>query len=162
MQATLTILALLTVTSVLTAEPLTLNVEKGDTLYSIGREYDVPVDRLIEANGIINPRQLKQGMRIVVPNTYVVQSGDTLYSLARRHDTTVKRLCELNGIEPDALLQIGTVIRLPAAEGEEEASTRLAEQNPEPAEQEEGEREKQVLEERKKQDARETPVRPAR
>jgi len=168
------------------AEPHTLSVKKGDTLYSIGREYDVSVKQLVEANDIVNPRQLKQGMEITVPHTYVVKRGDTLYSLARAHDTTVAQLRSSNGIDPDAILKVGMVIKLP-----HDSSTRSAEdsrvaerQSEEPSDegQESGtpsesksststksgengavqERTKEVLEERKKQESQETAVRPAR
>ena len=168
------------------AEPHTLTVKKGDTLYSIGREYDVSVKQLVEANGIVNPRQLKPGMEITVPHTYVVERGDTLYSLARANGTTVKQLRSYNGIEPDSILEIGMIIKLPHDSfGRSHEEFRVAEgqtaepkrdgQDPEAASdakhsgaEKENEtdatqqRAKEVLEERKKQESQETAVRPAR
>jgi murein DD-endopeptidase MepM/ murein hydrolase activator NlpD len=162
------------------AEPLTITVQKGDTLYSIGREYRVSVKELIEENGILNPRQLKQGMKITVPNTHVVQSGDTLYSLARRNDTTVEKLCSLNDISPEALLQIGSVLLIPhdgsavtqegprvavesGAESDGETEPEGSEERDRRSSQaQETSRRKAVREERKKQDSQETTVRPAR
>ncbi|MFO7730336.1 MAG: LysM peptidoglycan-binding domain-containing M23 family metallopeptidase [Spirochaetia bacterium] len=91
-------------------------VEKGDTLYSIGREYNVSVQALIQANGIVNPRALKAGTRIKVPNTYIIEKGDTLYGIARRNDLSVDELIRLNDIEADQLIKIGQVIQLPASD----------------------------------------------
>ncbi len=88
-------------------------VEKGDTLYSIGREFNVSVQALIQANGIVNPRALKAGTRITVPNTYIVQKGDTLYGIARRNKISVEELREINDIETDAIIKVGQTIELP-------------------------------------------------
>ena len=97
------------------AENKVVVVEKGDTLYSIGREYNVSVQALIQANGIVNPRALKAGTRITVPNTYIVQKGDTLYGIARRNDISVDQLCEVNGITKDAIIKVGQALELPAS-----------------------------------------------
>jgi lipoprotein NlpD len=91
-------------------------VEKGDTLYSIGREYNVSVQALIQANGIVNPRALKAGTRIKVLNTYIIEKGDTLYGIARRNDFSVDELIRLNDIEKDSLIKIGQVIQLPSSD----------------------------------------------
>lgn len=96
------------------AENKVVEVEKGDTLYSIGREYNVSVQALIQANGIVNPNELKAGTRITVPNTYIVQKGDTLYGIARRNDIPVDELRDVNGIDEDAIIKVGQAIELPA------------------------------------------------
>jgi len=91
-------------------------VEKGDTLYSIGREYNVSVQALIQTNGIVNPRALKAGTRIKVPNTYIIEKGDTLYDIARRNDFSVDELISLNNIDKDSLIKIGQIIQLPSSD----------------------------------------------
>ncbi|MCF7914200.1 MAG: M23 family metallopeptidase [Spirochaetaceae bacterium] len=91
-------------------------VKKGETLYSIGREYNVSVQALIQANGIVNPRALKAGTRIKVPNTYIIEKGDTLYGIARRNDFSVDELVNLNDIDKDSLIKIGQVIQLPSSD----------------------------------------------
>ncbi len=97
------------------AENKVVVVEKGDTLYSIGREYNVSVQALIRANGIVNPRALKAGTRITVPNTYIVQKGDTLYGIARRNEISVDELCEVNDITKNAIIKVGQALELPAS-----------------------------------------------
>ncbi|PKM81095.1 MAG: peptidoglycan-binding protein [Firmicutes bacterium HGW-Firmicutes-14] len=44
-------------------------VEKGDTLFRISQQLGVPVNKLIEANPGINPRNLKIGSKICIPET---------------------------------------------------------------------------------------------
>jgi lipoprotein YgeR len=95
------------------AENKVVVVGKGDTLYSIGRDYNVSVQALIQANGIVNPRALKAGTRITVPNTYIVQKGDTLYGIARRNDISIDELCEVNDIEKNAIIKVGQALELP-------------------------------------------------
>jgi len=96
------------------ADNLTLTVEAGDTLYSIGRTYRVSVQELIQANGIVNPRALKKGMQITVPRTYVIERGDTLYGIARENDLSVEELSTYNDIENRTIIKVGQVILLPA------------------------------------------------
>lgn len=47
--------------------------------------------------------------------SYRVRAGDTLSSIARRFHTTVSALALVNSIDPDAVLPVGTVLRVPAA-----------------------------------------------
>lgn len=50
------------------------------------------------------------------PRTYTVQSGDWLYQIARNHNVDPKDLIAANPqINPNAVLQPGTVINIPAA-----------------------------------------------
>ncbi|WP_353568857.1 LysM peptidoglycan-binding domain-containing protein [Haloferula sargassicola] len=43
-------------------------VKSGDTFWSIAKRNDVPVNRLMEANGITDARKLRVGMSLVIPN----------------------------------------------------------------------------------------------
>ena len=45
--------------------------------------------------------------------TYRVQAGDTLFALAQRFRTTVPALAFANDLDPDGLLPIGLVLRIP-------------------------------------------------
>ena len=44
-----------------------VKVEKGDTLYSISRKYDVPLKDLIEVNSLSAPYSLKIGQTLKLP-----------------------------------------------------------------------------------------------
>jgi murein DD-endopeptidase MepM/ murein hydrolase activator NlpD len=95
--------------------PITVTVEKGDTLYSIGREYHVSVQQLLELNGILNPRNLRSGIRIVIPQTHVVKRGDTLYGISKTYGITVAELCEYNGIDENKPIKVDQVLRIPSS-----------------------------------------------
>lgn len=106
-------------------------VRAGDTLAAISRRYQVPVDAIMAANGIRNPRALRIGRELVIPKAgwssspevaehrekprsraqsernplrYRVRPGDTLYSIAKRHGLTVEAIRNRNNLS-------GTVIR---------------------------------------------------
>ena len=54
-------------------------VAPGETLWRIGKMYDVPVEKIIEANKIDNPSQLKMGQVLVIPGAASVRPVVTLY-----------------------------------------------------------------------------------
>ena len=90
----------------------TYTVQKGDTLYSISRRYNIPINRLIELNNL-NSDILSIGQKLIlnediqteVSNNliYKVQKGDTLYSIANRYGVTVDELIELNNLKTNIL-----------------------------------------------------------
>ncbi len=88
-------------------------VETGQTLYSISRRYEVPVDALKDANNITDPTRIRVGMRLRIPGLYEVQRGDTLFGIARAHNISVDELRTLNGLDEGDILRIGRVLYVP-------------------------------------------------
>ena len=91
-------------------------VKKGDTLYSISRQFNIPIDDLKRINNLTNDI-LSIGQKLFLTeqypvNTYTVQKGDTLYSIALSHNTTVEELKKLNNLQSN-LLSVNQVIQLP-------------------------------------------------
>lgn len=95
------------------AEELYHVVEPGQTLYSISRRYEVPVDALKDANNITDPTRIRVGMRLIIPGMYEVQRGDTLFGIARRHGVTVEELRSRNGLAEGDVLRVGRVLYVP-------------------------------------------------
>ncbi len=89
-------------------------VQPGETIDSISKIYNIPVDRLILENGIVNPGNLAIGQTIVIvqPETlYTVQDGDTLESIAKQHGTTSMELLRNNPYLSDReVLYVGETI----------------------------------------------------
>ena len=87
-------------------------VEKGDTLYSIAKKFDISVNKLKEYNGL-ETNLLSVGQKILIPieddTTYVVKSGDTIYSIAKEYNITVDKLKKLNNLENN-ILSIGQIL----------------------------------------------------
>ena len=87
-------------------------VEKGDTLYSIAKKFDISVNKLKEYNNLTS-NLLNVGQKILIPigedTTYVVKSGDTLYKIAREFNTTVDEIKRLNNLSNNNL-SIGQIL----------------------------------------------------
>lgn len=78
-------------------------VTTGDTLYSISKKFNIPVDSLKQANNISN-NLLIVGQELIIPNDiYIVTSGDNLYSIATKFNTTVSALKSKNNLTNDNL-----------------------------------------------------------
>lgn len=93
-------------------------VQKGDTLYSIARKYNITVDEIKRLNNLSsNNLSIGQVLKIskndskdnLTNNTYVVQRGDTLYSIARKYDTSVNDIKEKNNLTSN-VLSIGQIL----------------------------------------------------
>lgn len=80
-------------------------VNSGDTLYAIAGRYGVPVERLREANQLLDPAALSVGQSLLIPREdldYRVRSGETLWAIARRY-----------GLPPACLIAANPQIRDP-------------------------------------------------
>lgn len=91
---------------------ITYTVKKGDTLYSIARNYNVSVNTLMKLNNL-STSILTIGQTIIIPTnnennyiTYYVKKNDTLYSIANTYNTTVDNIKKLNNLTSNTL-QIG-------------------------------------------------------
>ena len=87
-------------------------VEKGDTLYSIAKRFDISVSKLKEYNGLTN-NLLSLGQTLIIPikedTTYVVKKGDTLYSIARDFNLTVDEIKKLNNLDNN-IISVGQIL----------------------------------------------------
>lgn len=96
------------------APEITYTVQRGDSLYSISREFNTTVDAIKELNNL-SSNLLSVGQVLRIPSnetletTYTVQRGDSLYSIAKKYDTTVDKLKELNNLTSN-LLSIGQIL----------------------------------------------------
>jgi len=89
--------------------------KKGDTLYKVSREYNVPVDVLVEYNHIRNPQAVPEGLKILIPSIYTVQKGDTFYSIAMRFSLSADVVMKANSITNPGSLKIGQRLYIPGA-----------------------------------------------
>ncbi len=110
--------------------PETVQVSKGDTLYSIAKRYDMTITELIELNGIDSPNDLKVGqiLKTTSKRYHIVKRGDTLASIARRYHTNYKVLASQNGLKPPYNLKVGQKILTDTAPQKQYASSAPANQ----------------------------------
>ncbi len=106
-------------------------VQRSETLYSIGKEYGVSVDRILERNPKANSG-IEPGDRLWIPlnkkasqdtmvsesatkdtgKVHVVSEGETLFSIAERYGTDVDTLLSLNSVSAETL-ELGDSLILP-------------------------------------------------
>jgi LysM repeat protein/coenzyme F420-reducing hydrogenase delta subunit len=126
-------------------------VEKGETLYSISRKYQITVSELRAANGLSESDVLKFGQKLSIPSpdienaatlnsaslssgssyssenleTYVAQKGDTYYGIARERGIKVAELFALNNLGSEASLKAGQKLKVPAKASSEAQTVAL-------------------------------------
>ncbi|MCH5225747.1 MAG: LysM peptidoglycan-binding domain-containing protein [Muribaculaceae bacterium] len=83
-------------------EPIRHKVKKGETVYSISRQYNVPLDVIYKYNPSAK-KGVKTGEIIEIPQTgraqyyyYTVKRGDTMASVANTYNTSVEDILRNN------------------------------------------------------------------
>ncbi len=98
-------------------------VQKGETLYSICKNYEVSIENIVLWNQIINNElSIGQQLALKAPKNekvevnvkglqHKVEQGDTLYSISKKYNVPSERIVELNHIENNAI-SIGQLLIL--------------------------------------------------
>ena len=108
-------------------------VKKGDSLYSIAKNFNIAVDTIKKDNALTtNTLSIGQNLKIRIPKdsieieecfgidynppkeetiTYTVKKGDSLYSIAKKYNTTVDSIKKKNNLTSNNL-QIGKVLNI--------------------------------------------------
>lgn len=106
-------------------------VQKGQTLYSISKAYEVSQDEILRENSGLDSTALKEGQAIRIPaeaskpaasypqdkeafREHRVRRGQTVYSLSKKYDVDEELIYQYNpwareGIEPDQTIWIPRV-----------------------------------------------------
>jgi murein DD-endopeptidase MepM/ murein hydrolase activator NlpD len=103
-------------------------VQRGDTVYQLARDQNVPVRALIEANRLEAPYILLIGQRLEIPSgrTHTVARGETLYAVSRKYGVDISSLVKSNDIPAPYLLRVGQTLNLPAAVATEDGKAPAA------------------------------------
>jgi len=90
-------------------------VRSGDTLYSISRKLDIPLNALIRTNNLYPPYLLKvdQGLKMPRSVFYRVKKGDTLFKIAKTNSLSIYELCKINSIKSANKIYFGQNLQLP-------------------------------------------------
>lgn len=74
-------------------------VKKGDSLYSIAKNYGIDYQTLYSINGLKDGEFIYPNQEIIVPyknNMYVVKQGDTLNDIIRNTNTSIDNIINKN------------------------------------------------------------------
>lgn len=106
-------------------------VRRGETLYSIARNYSVSVADLKRLNGLGRRSRIRPGKELLVrasetvPEKYTVKRGDTFEKIARRYGLNAEDLMELNEMDSQDL-RPGQKIALVDNQPEDDAKTEIS------------------------------------
>jgi murein DD-endopeptidase MepM/ murein hydrolase activator NlpD len=129
------ILALVTVNGF--AQETVHIIQKGETIYSIARNYGADIQDILRLNGIQDPRKVQAGQRIRIPGggkdadgagqsavssgtaylEYRVVRGDSLFGIARKYGVSMQELRAANGLREDYVLKAGDRLKIPQRGG---------------------------------------------
>lgn len=90
-------------------------VRPGDTLYKIGRTFDVPATAIAKDNKIANLDEIVVGQELTIRSgarVHVVDKGESLWGIGRRYGLTPERLAALNGKKISDTIYPGDVLRV--------------------------------------------------
>jgi len=123
---TITIFALfLIAATAFAADSRTHTLEKGETLYSVSRKYQVPYEALAAANGITDPTKLRTGTLLIIPAVHIVAKGETLYGISRQFGISINELLAANKLSQGYVLKIGDALVIPGTKTAESPSTTI-------------------------------------
>ena len=97
-------------------------VKAGDNLFRIGLAYGVSWVQIAEANGIVNPNQIKVGQELKIPVsapgpkpgfTHLVKRGETLFLISLRYGIPWTAIAEANNISSPYVIYVGQTLSIP-------------------------------------------------
>ena len=102
-------------------EPIRHLVKKGETVYSISKKYNIPLDEIYAAYPEAK-RGIKAGETLVLQQNpsphgqkylyYEIKPGDTLFSLAKRYQTSVEDILKANPGVSESNFRAGETLRI--------------------------------------------------
>jgi len=103
-------------------EFITYKVTKGDTLWSISKQYNISLELILALNNIKDKDTLSIGQIIKIPqdnlsaadyNMHIVKKGETLWSIAQKYNLSVDLIIATNNIANSELISIGQEMKIP-------------------------------------------------
>lgn len=124
------------------AEMQEYTIVKGDLIATIAKNNHVSSKAILDANPGVDPKKLKVGQKIKIPEaasaspgvsaptsapaiadtgassgavTYKVKSGDTLTTIAKKNHVTIKAIQSANNLGSSTSIKVGQVLKIPGA-----------------------------------------------
>ncbi len=102
---------------------------KGETLYRVSRLKKIPVETIIQLNGINDATKIREGTKILLPIVHTVKKGETLYSIAKRYDIRLEDIVKLNKLKDPGNIRIGQRIFIPVGKKNETVIGKVEKKN---------------------------------
>lgn len=104
--------------------PNTYVVKPGDTLYSIGRAFDIDWREIATANNIVNPYRIYVGRELTIPGgttpptelTHTVSPGESLFSISLYYGVPWTKIATANEIEAPYIIYPGDQLTIPVGD----------------------------------------------
>lgn len=90
-------------------------VTASDSLYTVSKNYNLPMRDIVLMNNLKAPFKLRAGMRLKLPppQEYQVKSGDTVHSVSFVFGVNPTEIVRLNDLRAPYALRNGQILRLP-------------------------------------------------
>jgi membrane-bound lytic murein transglycosylase D len=103
-------------------DPVVHEVRRGETVWSIARQYAVSVDDVLRTNGLGSADKIYPGQKITIAAAgaqgssaayHTVRKGETITSIARMYSVSVESVLDANGLGTRSRIYPGQKIKLP-------------------------------------------------
>ena len=115
-------------------EPIEHTVKKGETVYGISKQYEIPLEMIYQAYPSTK-QGLKTGETLVLEQNenakyyyYKIKPGDTLYSVAQKFNTSIETLLKDNPGLTEKKFKIGETVRVTLNSNLNRIRTKLVEE----------------------------------
>ena len=90
-------------------------VKKGDSVYKLSKEYNVPVNQIIQDNNLEEPYELLIGECLIINprnKSYIVKEKDSLDSISKKFSLSKEKILKDNSLTDENSIKPGLRIHL--------------------------------------------------
>lgn len=94
-------------------------VVQGDSIWQLAKKYSISVANILDINHLNEKDALVIGQAVLIPTlsshtSYTVKANETLAQIAKMFGVTITSLMNTNHIQNPALIEIGSILKIPS------------------------------------------------